>query len=286
MKDETAKFITELFSDSRLLVALAVIVAVWLFTRGLQKLAEILADKFSRYRLFISSLFPVLRLLTWLIAIPAITFSILEPPMNTVLAITASAGLAIGLGAQDLIRNLIAGILILFDRPFRVGDMVKAGDHYGEITDIGLRSVTLHTFDDSYVTLPNSMVLGQAVSNSNTGELDEMIVTELLLPASIDTQTVREIAWEAAACSPYVYLKKPIIIIVEDHFDFTFLTRYKIKAYVLDVRLERLMASDITERIKQEINRLGLLPPAEANKIFQATGPLPPTAAPAEKSTP
>jgi len=281
VKDETAKFVTELFSDYRLLVALAVIVVIWFFTRVLQKLAELLADKFARYRLFISSLFPLLRLLIWLVAIPAVTFSVIAPPMNTLLALTASAGLAIGLGAQDLIRNLIAGILILFDRPFRVGDMVKAGDHYGEVTDIGLRSVTLHTFDDSSVTLPNSMVLGQAVSNSNSGELDEMVVIELVLPAYIDTQLIRDIAWEAAACSPYVYLKKPISVIVEDHFDRTFLTRYKIKAYVLDVRLERVMGSDIIERIKQEINRRGLLSHHEANDL-----PFPPESPPATSPLP
>ena len=49
------------------------------------------------------------------------------------LTISASIGLAVGLGAQDLIRNLIAGVLMLFERPFLVGDMIGVGDHYGEV---------------------------------------------------------------------------------------------------------------------------------------------------------
>ncbi len=260
MKDETAQFIRNLFSDNRLLLALLLVVAVWLFTKALQSLSEILARKFTRYRLFISSLFPILRLLSWVFALPMIVFGVLHPPLNTVLALSASAGLAVGLGAQDLIKNILSGTLILFDRPFRVGDMIHAGDHYGEVTDIGLRSVKIRTFDDSSVTLPNSLVLSQAIANSNSGALDELVVTEFLLPASLDVQSIKGLAWEAAACSPYVYLKKPITVVAEDHFDRTFLTRFKVKAYVLDVRYEKLFASDIVERIKLEINRRGLLP--------------------------
>ena len=260
MKDETTKFIRELFSDDRLLVCLALIIVIWIFTRGLQILSELLAKKFIRYRLFISSLFPIIRLLIWVLAIPALIIGVLHPPMNTVFAISASAGLAVGLGAQDLIRDIISGILILLDRPFRVGDMIQAAGHYGEVTDIGMRSVRIHTFEDSYIALPNSMVLGQTVSNSNSGEFDEMVVTEFLLPASLDVQLIKDLVHEAATCSPYVYLKKPVTVLAEDHFDRTFLTRYKVKAYVIDVRLERLMSSDIVERIKQEISRRGLIP--------------------------
>lgn len=274
MKDETARFIRELFSDNRLLLVLALVFAVWLFTRALQSLSEMLAKKFVRYRLFISSLFPILRLLTWVFAIPMIIFGVIHPPLNTVLAISASAGLAVGLGAQDLIKNILSGTLILFDRPFRVGDMIHAGDHYGEVTDIGLRSVKIRTFDDSSVTLPNSLVLSQAIANSNTGALDELVVAEIILPASLDIQLIKDLAWEAAACSPYVYLKKPITVIAEDHFDRTFLTRYKVKAYVLDVRYERLFASDIIERIKHEINRRHLLPETLVAGLL-AVDPLP-----------
>jgi len=103
------------------------------------------------------------------------------------------------------------------------------------------------------------MVLGQAVSNSNAGAIDEMVVVEFHLPASVDIRQVKELAREAAACSPYVYLKKPIAVTIDDRFERTFLTRLKIKAYVLDIRLERLLASDISERLKTELLASGLM---------------------------
>jgi len=257
--DETFKNFLENFSPFRITAALIFFLLTWGFLRGMRLLSEILASKFTRYRLFISSAYPVLRLFVWVGAITFVIFAIFNPPFNTIIAISASAGLAVGLGAQDLIKNVIAGILILMDRPFRVGDMIQVGDHYGEVTNIGLRSTHIQTFDDSLVTLPNSLVLGVAVANSNAGALDEMVVVEFHLPANTDIQQVKELAREAAACSPYVYLKKPIAVMIDDRFDRTFLTRLKIKAYVLDIRLERLLASDISERLKSELLKRGMM---------------------------
>jgi small-conductance mechanosensitive channel len=148
--------------------------------------------------------------------------------------------------------------------------MIQVGDHYGEVRNIGLRSIRVQTFDDSTVSLPNSMVLGEAVSNSNSGDIDEMVVVEFHLPACTDIRQIKELAREAAACSPYVYLKKPIAVMIDDRFDRTFLTRLKIKAYVLDIRLERLLASDISERLKNELLRRGLMTEALVRGV--ATG--------------
>ncbi|ALC17778.1 mechanosensitive ion channel [Desulfuromonas soudanensis] len=264
MPDETLKTLIEQFSFTKITSALVFFFMVWGVVWGLRILSNWLARKFSRSRLFIASFYPVLRLVLWVGAVAFIIFGIVQPPMNTLVAISAGVGLALGLGAQDLIRNIIAGILILFDRPFRVGDMVDVGGQYGEVTNIGLRSTRLQTFDDSAVTLPNALVLSVAVSNANNGSLDEMVVTEFHLPATVDVQEVKALAAEAAACSPYVYLKKPIIVMVDDHFDRAFLSRFRIKAYVLDVRFERLLASDILERVKKEIVRRNLLPEISA----------------------
>jgi len=259
MQAETFQNLFEHFSLLRIVEALFLFLLTWGFLWGVRLLGEVLSSKFARYRLFISSAYPVLRLFVWVGALAFIVFVIFSPPLNTIVAISASAGLAIGLGAQDLIKNVIAGILILLDRPFRVGDMIEVGEHYGEVRNIGLRSIRLQTFDDSSVSLPNSLVLGQAVSNSNAGAIDEMVVVEFHLPASVDIRQVKELAREAAACSPYVYLKKPIAVMVDDRFERTFLTRLKIKAYVLDIRLERLLASDISERLKTELLARGLM---------------------------
>lgn len=64
-----------------------------------------------------------------------------------------------------------------------------------------------------------------------------------------------------AACSPYVHLGKPIAVLIEDRFDYRFSTRFTIKAYVHEIRLERILASDILERVKKALQEQGLAAP-------------------------
>lgn len=264
------EFVTEHLSGDRLLAALMTLVltaaGLWLLHWALNGLA----DRFSRHRLMISCLYPVLRLLAWTAAVAYILFGIISPPLNTLLAISASAGLALGLGAQDLIRNIVSGVLIIFERPFKIGDMVQVGDHYGEVVNIGLRAVQIRTFEDSVVTFPNSLLETQAVSNANAGQLNEMVVVQFHLPAEVAIEPIKELAWEAAACSPYVYLGKPIVVLVEDRFEYRFLTLFTVKAYVHEIRLERIMASDILERIKRALHERGWPTPLSRESSSQS----------------
>lgn len=85
-------------------------------------------------------------------------------PVETVLALSAVPGLAIGLGASKLLGNLFAGLSIQTDRPLRVGEFCRVGDNLGYITKIGLRSLELQTLE-SRVTIPNSVVDEETIIN-------------------------------------------------------------------------------------------------------------------------
>jgi small-conductance mechanosensitive channel len=258
MDESVISELTRILSWQRLLVAAALLLLTWLFLKLLARLSSYLGERFTKLRLVIATANPVIRILSWIVTLSLIVFVVFKPPVSTLLAISASVGLAFGLGAQDLIRNLIAGVLMLFERPFLVGDMIAVAGHYGEVQDIGLRATLLKTFDDSLVTLPNALVFSQAISNSNAGALDEMVVVEFTLPASLDPVVVRNLAYDTAVASPYVYLRKPVSVALEDHYAMAHLTKFKVKAYVMDVRLERAMATDITLRLKRAFQEKGL----------------------------
>jgi len=260
MKEDLVKSITGLLNFEIIAETVVIIAATWLALAGFQRLSKSLAERFPRQRVQISSAFPVMRLVIWLGVIAFILSVVIRPQLNTLVAISATAGVAFGLGAQEVVKNVLAGVLILFDRPFRVGDMIQVDKHYGEVTQIGLRTSRIHTFDDSAITLPNGMFLDKAVANTNTGALVEQVVIQFSLPAGVNVRDVKALMLEAALCSPYVYRKNKVHVLVEDLFDRAFLSLFKIKAYVMDTRFERLMASDITERIKEEIIACGILP--------------------------
>jgi small-conductance mechanosensitive channel len=260
MQEDTIAQLTELLSVSRLLQVAIVLLFIWLLLRifhfGLQHLMQ----RFPRYRLQMGQVYPVIRIVTWSLCILYIVFGIIQPPQAIVFAVLGSVGLAVGLAAQGGVRNLLAGVMMIFNPPFRVGDMVKFGGYYGEVIRLDLSVTMLRTQDDNVVMVPNSVVLENAVANSNSGELSEMVVVNIDLPQTTPVQQARTLAMEAAISSPYTYLKKPVSVVVESRYDYDFLLRLVIKAYVIDVRLERMLASDITERyleamlIKSEVD--------------------------------
>lgn len=224
------------------------------------KILDLVSEKSVRLRITIKSVIPVVRIIIWTIIIFAIVKGIYNPPFETVIAVTASVGIAIGLAAQDLLKNVFGGVALLIDRPFQVGDKIETGKYYGEVIEIGLRATRIVTADDSTVSVPNAELMNSSVSNSNRGELNCQVVAEIYLPVNVDTQMVRKIAIEAAQVSRFVYLNKPIVaIFFNEVVEVRSYLKLRLKAYVLDVRYEAQFKSDMTEITIRELIKEGII---------------------------
>lgn len=249
MEDQTLAQLLTLLSFRHLVEAVVVIAFAALLVRGVRFALDTLAERYPRARLQLTQGFPAIRLLIWVATIVFIAMVIVRPPDSVMFALLGSLSLAVGLAAQDGIRNLIAGVVMIFNPPFRTGDMIQFGGHYGEVVRLDLSATWLRTFDDNTVMIPNAEFLKGAVANSNSGALDEMVVIPIDLPWPCPVAEARTIAADAARASPYCYLKKPVNVVVSQRQELgQLVVRLTIKAYVVDVRLERVMASDITER--------------------------------------
>lgn len=75
------------------------------------------------------------------------------------------AGVAIGFAAQDTVQNLIAGVTILLDRPFQVGDNIELHDTFGTVEEITLRTTRVRTLDNQMAILPNASVISDRIIN-------------------------------------------------------------------------------------------------------------------------
>lgn len=238
---------------------------VWAFVIGLlgflvikylSRLLERLGERWVKFRLTIKGLVPILRIVGWTIILYIIIVDLLAPPIATLVAVTASAGIAVGFASQDILKNIFGGIMILFDRPFQVGDKILVGEHYGEVVGIGLRTVRIVSPDDSLVSIPNSEIVNTSVSNSNSGEHYCQVVSEIYLQPNIDMVQVRTLAYEAAAVSQYLYLNKPIQVILKNEMhEGKSLVKLRLKAYVLDIRYEFAFASEMTEILLSGLRR-------------------------------
>ncbi len=238
--------------------SLVVLVVFHFLIRALIWILETLAQRSVRRRLTFKWLIPITRMLLWGLAGYLIVRTIFRVDAQGLLAASAALGVALGFAAQDLLKNVFGGLIVVFDQPFQVGDKISVGGTYGEVVSIGLRSTRIVTADDNLVTVPNSQVVQEQVANANAGQLNCQVVTDLYLPGRIDEKTAREIAFDAAVTSQYVFLEKPIQVFVSDQFRTTFVTRVRVRAYVLDPRFEFLLQSDITERAREGFRAEGL----------------------------
>lgn len=259
METSTLEELVELLSLANLAQSLLALTLAWVLLLGVRASLGYLTERFPRYRLQLGQSFPFIRLLVWTAVAGYIVFAILGPPQSVLFATLGSIGLAVGLAAQDGMRNLLAGLMIMANTPFRVGDMVEFGGHYGEVVRLDLSVTWLRTFDDSLVMVPNSEILRQPVINANAGELSEMVVVSLDLPQDLPLREVRASALDLTRCCPYCLLSKPVRLVFETRHDYRPLVRLSVKAYVLDVRYERAMASDVTERLLEGFGARGWL---------------------------
>ncbi len=88
----------------------------------------------------------------------------------SLVAVLGAAGLAIGLAMQGTLSHFASGVMLLMFRPFKVGDYVEAGGVAGSVTDIGIFTTTLTRPDNVAITIPNSAVWGQTITNYAANE--------------------------------------------------------------------------------------------------------------------
>jgi len=85
--------------------------------------------------------------------------------VSALLAGVGVAGVALGFAAQETVANMIAGFLIFWDRPFKIGDYITTQGRYGEIREITLRTTRIRTLDNTFVVIPNKQIIGDTLVN-------------------------------------------------------------------------------------------------------------------------
>lgn len=194
----------------------------------------------------------------------------LDPTALTVIG--GALAFAVGFALRDLVASFIAGITIMFDRPFQVGDRVSYGGEYGDIIKIGLRSVRMNTLDHNIITIPNNKVFTDVTSSGNYGALEMQVAMDFYIGVDQDVKLAAEIIREACLTSPYVYLDQPIPVlgrqvILQDYVAF----HLKVRPYVFDCKYEKPFETDIHFRVLEAFRDRGIGPPAVLHRSLGAS---------------
>jgi small-conductance mechanosensitive channel len=247
-------------------LAFALIVGAAVAVRILHRLAGGLADRLVVHRLAIKQGATLAGFGIYAVGAVAGVGSVFELSAQALFALSGTLAVAAGFLLKDVAESIVAGLSILISRPFSVGDRISFGGYYGEVKDIGLRTVRLVTLDDNLVTIPSSKFLSDSVASANAGALDCMVVMPFHVSAKSDYERAREIVRDAVMSSRFCYLGKPVSVLLSTKLveQIGVVVEIVAKAYVFDARHEKSFASDVTDRVLRALREAEIELPSPA----------------------
>lgn len=252
--DKAVKLIND-WQDINLLQIAVIVIGVWITIAIIRRLLPFLAERApSQLRLYLLAAVPVIRLLLMTLAVAWIIPLVFNVTFQNFLVIAGGASVAIGFAFKDYVSSLIAGVVAVFERPYRPGDWVEINDDYGEVQSVGLRAIRLRTAEDDIITVPHLVIWQSNISNSNDGAQTLMCVADFYLLPGHDASQLRCVLRDVAMTSAYLEYDKPISVIVKAE---PWGTHYRVKAYPFDMRDQFLFITDLSVRGKEAIGALG-----------------------------
>lgn len=174
-----------------------ILILLKLALMGLKKLIKNQAKKRDLHEGDLTSIFQIIKYILIAIVIIMIMASL---GINTTVLLTSSAALMVGIGfgLQQIFKDLLSGILILFDRVIRVGDIVQVGDVLGKVIKVHLRTSHLITRDDVNIIIPNSKFVEENVTNWTLDYNHVRLILTVGVAYGSDTSLVKDILLKIA----------------------------------------------------------------------------------------
>ena len=203
-----AGVVTETISLFNLIVALIIVVITYILVRNIPGILEVLI--FSRVKLSPGTPYTITKLLTYiLVAVGgAWAFSTLGMSWSKLQWLFAALSVGLGFGVQEIFANFVSGIILLFERPIRVGDTVTINGVTGTVAKFRIRAITMIDPDRKEVIVPNkSFVTGQVINWALSNTVTRLVVSVGVAYGS-DLDLVKRLLLQAAHEQPSV-LKDP-----------------------------------------------------------------------------
>jgi small conductance mechanosensitive channel len=170
-KVEEYKAVAAQFVDLGLVYGLSLLSAIVILIAGYVLagwVSRAIRNKLQRIKRFDKTLVPVLsQIARYAILVFTIVLVLAEFGIQTasIITVLGAAGLAIGLALQGTLQNVAAGLMLLFLRPFKIGDFIKTGAGSGTVDEIGMFVTEMRTSEGLYISVPNSKIWSDAITN-------------------------------------------------------------------------------------------------------------------------
>ena len=215
------------------------IFVIWYATKSLVRLARYIAGEIEKGDLKIKNFFPewamptfhIVRILLYTFMIAMVYNYLPGSDSGVFQGISVFIGLIISLGSSTLIANLMAGLVITFMRPFRLGDRIKLNDTVGDIIEKTPLVTRVKTPKNEIVTVPNSFVMSSMTTNysSSAQEYGLIIHTDVTFGYEVPWQQVHQLMIQSALATPHIEAE-PRPFVLQTKLDDWYVV-YQINAY-------------------------------------------------------
>lgn len=252
---------------AKLLIGAITFLAYYIAWRVLDRVARLIT---ARLQIDATSRDFTLTVLKFVVLAFAAVNALSAVGVNTASLLTSLgiAGLTLGFAARDALSNLISGLLIYWDRPFVIGDLVEVGSSYGQVDRITLRSTRIVTLDGRMLAVPNTEIINTTVA-SYTNFPHLRIDIPVTVATDEDLDLVRDVLLALVADDPrYMKLPKPVVAVTQLN-DYN--VRLELRAWLEEERdhIEARLA--LREAVFKELTRAGVVMPFETFRIEPLT---------------
>jgi potassium-dependent mechanosensitive channel len=176
--------------------------------------------------------------------------------LNQITILGGALGVGIGFGLQAIVNNFVSGLILLFERPIKVGDMIDVGTQVGEVKELGLRATTVQTFDNAEVVIPNSQLISSNVINWTLAEKKVRVRIPVGVAYGTDISKVFEILLNCAQANPSVLsTPKPVALFLafgSSSLDF------ELRVWIADFNDKFTVLSELNQDIESEFQLAGV----------------------------
>jgi potassium efflux system protein len=198
----------------------------------------------------------------------AIAVLVMGVDLSGIAIVAGALSVGIGFGLQNVVNNFVSGLILLIERPIKVGDWVVVGSTEGMVKQINVRSTEIETFRRASVIIPNADLISNSVTNWTHKDRYGRIDLPIGVAYGTDTRKVEEILLEVAKKHERV-LSFPAPFVVFQNFGDSSLD-FELRAYTGDVLWQVLIASDMRHEIDKRFKEEGVEIPFPQRVVHMA----------------
>jgi small-conductance mechanosensitive channel len=208
------------------------------------------ADSHPRYSKMIKQIVSIFLITCSVLIIYISVQDILEISEISSMILLAIIGLALIASFQDILKDVIAGLVLPFQKHLEVGCKIGGTNYWGEITRIGLRDIEIKKPDGHKALLPISVIMKEPLMEIYCEKENCPITLDFYFNIHTDIEKCQQIAYKAAIVSPYLYLKKPVTIIFKTVWkNGQAFIKMEVQAYLQKIDFQQLFINDLSKNL-------------------------------------